>query len=178
MDGVVSLLDAQHEQKVHELWAEFKANFGVHGVHMTPVPHFSYHVAENYDIDRLDRLLRKIVRETRPFDVKTNGLALFTGADPVLYIPVVRNPALTNFHLKMWHAISESAFGTVDYYHPDNWRPHITLTHRDVNHDLLPHIIRLLSERQFFWNIHVDNLSLLHTADDNTSIRLHFPLGQ
>lgn len=161
MYGVVALLDAAHHARVEALWAEFREKFGVHGVSLTPVPHFSLHVAESYDFDALETIVAQAAATVTPFKVRTNGLGIFTGKEPVLYIPIIRNPDLTAFHQRMWLSISAVAKQPSPYYHPDNWRPHITLTHRDVNHDLLPQIIRTLTEREFYWDVYVDSLAIL-----------------
>jgi hypothetical protein len=40
MHGIVSLLDNDHNQLIEELWAELEQEFSVHGVYVTPYPHF------------------------------------------------------------------------------------------------------------------------------------------
>jgi 2'-5' RNA ligase len=166
MYGIVSLLDAPHHAKVEALWAEFKEKFGVQGVSLTPIPHYSYHVAEKYNLTKLQSVLVRAARSIQPFRVRTNGLGIFTGKEPVLYIPIIRKPELTLFHQQLWEPLSATATEKSPYYHPDNWRPHITLTHRDVNHELLPQVIRLLSEREFYWDIAIDTLAVLSSNEE------------
>lgn len=177
MDGVASVLDDKHFAMVENLWDEFKEKFGVHGIAKTPIPHFSYHVAQRYDHEHLEKLLRRMATDIEPFTVKTNGLGIFTGsAFPVLYIPVIRNYDLTTFHNRMWQAVSEWAQDTSDYYHPDNWRPHITLTHHDVSHELLPQVVSLLSKRSFNWEIRVENIALISGEEEIHSVKFKIPL--
>ncbi|MBC8171458.1 MAG: 2'-5' RNA ligase family protein [Anaerolineae bacterium] len=166
MYGVVALLDEQHHHKVEALWAEFYEKFGVHGVSGASVPHFSFHVAERYNMEKLEATLKRAAREMSPFTVRTNGLGIFTGKAPVLYIPVTRKPELTLFHQRLWEPLSATATSPSPYYHPDQWRPHITLTHQDVDHELLPQVIRLLSERAFVWDMQIDTLALLSSEDE------------
>lgn len=179
MYGIVALLDHTHEAKVQALWAEFKAQFGIHGVSLTPVPHFSFHVAERYDIANMERILQKAAATMDPFKVRTNGLGIFTGKDPVLYVPIIRNPTLTALHQRMWLSLSTVAANSSPYYHPDQWRPHITLAHRDADHEMLARLVRLLSEREFYWDITIDTLALLssHDTPDDT-IKLRVKIGQ
>jgi len=54
MHGVVSLLDDEHYALVEHLWDEVETELGVRGLYKTPFPHFSYHVAEQYDLDLLE----------------------------------------------------------------------------------------------------------------------------
>ncbi len=108
MHGVVSLLDAQHYQAVESLWAELAATCGLRGVYVTPFPHFSYHVAAEYDLLALETVLRDFACRQAPFRVTATGLGIFTGVSPVVYIPVVRDPALTAFHQALWPRFAAS----------------------------------------------------------------------
>jgi hypothetical protein len=60
MHGIVSLLDNDRYQLIEDLWAELKREFSVHGVYITPYPHFSYHVAQYYDVTKLEPILERI----------------------------------------------------------------------------------------------------------------------
>jgi hypothetical protein len=161
MYGVVSLLDDPHDDKVEAIWSELQARFGVHGVSVTPIAHFSYHVARGYDLDGLSEVLTGVAAETAPFSVKTTGLGIFTGADPVLYIPVRLRSELVALQQRLWDGLAEIVDAPQQLYHPGNWQPHITLIHKDVDHELLPQVVRMLSQRDFSWTITVDNLACL-----------------
>jgi hypothetical protein len=80
MTGIVSLLDPLHYHFVEDLWAELKREFGVQGVYITPYPHFSYQVASDYKIELLEPILRNFAASHAPFQVRTTGLGIFTGA--------------------------------------------------------------------------------------------------
>jgi 2'-5' RNA ligase len=177
MYGIVSLLDDKHHELVNNLWSEFKARFGVDGVHTTPIPHFSYHVAENYDLDRLGDMLQQAATEQRPFRVRTSGLGLFTGSDPVLYVPVIRSETLLAMHFWLYDALNAIATNPVIHYRADRWLPHITLAHRDVDHELMPQVIRLLTERDFEWEIVIDNLAVLDGENELHTLWRRFPFG-
>lgn len=161
MYGIVSLLDPQHDALVEGIWSEFKSRFGVHGVHRTPVAHFSYHVAEGYDQAKLRDVLLPIAAQFAPFTVRTNGLGIFTNEEPALYIPVHMTGTLRHLHQALWEPLSSIATGVHPLYHPERWVPHITLAEGDVDHELMIHLIALLIQRDFYWQIRVDNLTLL-----------------
>ena len=105
MHGIVSLLDDKHYQLVEDLWAELKQEFTVEGVYITPYPHFSYQVASDYCVVELEGILRTFAADHTAFQVRTTGLGMFTGPQPVLYIPVVRSPELTQFHQVLWEKV-------------------------------------------------------------------------
>ncbi len=64
MHGIVSLLDSAHYRLVEALWAELDEVCSVRGVYVTPFPHFSYHVAEQYEVDKLTEIVRQVARDT------------------------------------------------------------------------------------------------------------------
>src|SRR5438552_9728070 len=119
MDGIVSFLDSKHNQLIEELWAELKREFIVQGVYLTPYPHFSYHVAQDYDVGKIEPVLQRITSNITTFKVRTSGLGIFTGASAVLFIPVVRSLELTQLHQELWQEISPASSGAQQYYHPD-----------------------------------------------------------
>lgn len=180
MYGIVALLDPMHEALVEALWSEFRRNFGIHGVSATPVPHFSFHIAPRYDFAQVEGILRRFAMQLPPFVVHTNGLGVFTGAEPVLFIPIIRSLPLIDLQRQLWTPLSAAAADPSPLYQPEAWRPHITLTHRDVNHELLPQVIRLLSERDFRWEIAIDTLAVLsdqREADDDLMLRVRLGTG-
>ena len=162
MYGVVSLLDYKHHQLVKDLWAELKKEFGVSKVYQAPEPHFSYQLARHYNIKSLQSVLRRFAASKMSFQVRAGGLGIFTEPDLVLYIPVVRSPELMQFHEALWWEISSMASGIEDYYHPSRWMPHITIGIGDINKDNLSGIIRFLAERDFNWEINIDNIGLVY----------------
>ena len=176
MHGVVSLLDDEHYALAEHLWDEIEAGLGVHGLYNTPFPHFSYHVAEGYDVDLLESILRRCASHCTPFRVRTAGLGVFLGDYPVLYVVVVRSPALSALQQRLWRELAGASAGTVEFYHPERWMPHITLADGDVLKDHLPDIVRMLSARAFDWEIELNNLSLIYDTGTDQGVQLCFDL--
>ncbi len=176
MHGVVSLLDKEHYQLVEDLWAELEREFSVHGGYITRYPHFSYHVAQDYDVDELEPILERITSNITTFQVRTSGLGIFTGASPVLYIPVVRSRELTELHEELWETTSTTGSGIQEYYHPDQWMPHITIGFGDLNKDNLPQIIAALATRDFNWEITIDNLALIYDTGTKQELKARFDI--
>ena len=177
MEGIVSLLDDEHYRLTKGLWAELDSMFGLQGIYVTPFPHFSYHVAQRYDKGRLEPILRRIAQRTEVLRVQVSGLGIFTGSLPVLYLPIVRSRELTGFHATVWQQTTGTASGTVDYYRPEAWLPHITLALGDIHKDNLPEVIRLLSERPLHWHIAINNLSFIEDTGKEQKVRFRFEFG-
>ncbi len=177
MHGVVSLLDMEHSRQVEALWAELAAAVSIRGALRVPYPHVSHHVAESYDLELLESVVRDAARETAPFHIRTAGVGIFTSLRPVVYLPVVRDPALTAFQAPFWHRLATVASGINRHYHPDRWMPHITIGERDVDREAAGAIVRLLAERDLAWEIPIDNLTLLYDPGATHEVRFRYLLG-
>src|SRR6266704_4044580 len=176
MHGIVTLLDNDHYRLIEDLWAELERRFSVHGVYITPYPHFSYHVAQDYDLGLVESVLQRITSNITTFKVRTSGLGIFTGASPVLYIPVVRSLELTQLHQELWQEISTVSSGVQEYYNPDRWMPHITIGFGDISKDNLSQIIPFLAERDFSWEITVDNIALIYDTGTKQEMKSRFDI--
>jgi len=175
MHGIVSLLDDDHYQMVEDVWRGLERSLGLRGVYVTPFPHFSYHVADHYDVEMLESILQEFATDTAPFEVLTTGLGIFTeGIYPIIYVNVARSPVLSAINAALWSKVEEASAGIVEYYHPEQWVPHITLAHGDIRHDKLARAIEVLSQWDFNWQITVDNISLLYDAGKDKQDQLQF----
>jgi 2'-5' RNA ligase len=177
MHGIVTLLDNDHYRLIEDLWAELERRFSVHGVYITPYPHFSYHVAQDYDLDLVESVLKRITSNITTFKVRTSGLGIFTGASPVLYIPVVRSLELTQLHEALWQEIATESSGVQQYYHPEQWMPHITIGFGDINKDNLSQIIPFLAQLDFNWEITVDNIALIYDTGTKQELKSRFEIS-
>jgi 2'-5' RNA ligase len=174
MHGVVSLLDPQSRRLVESIWVELENEFGLSSAYVPRIAHFSYQIAEEYNVKRLGAALEQLAQAQRPFHVRTSGLGLFTGSSPVLYIPIVRNPQLTQLHAAVCQAIDGAGTGQSDLYSPENWIPHITLAQGDLGKDNLPRLVRWLTDREFAWQIPVTNIGLIYHTGNEYRLKLRF----
>ena len=178
MHGVVTILDETHYERVEALWAELKREFGVGSARVVHYPHFSYHVAAGYDLDRLAAVLDSIARQTAAFTVKATGLGIFTGPEPVLYVPVVRSATLATLHKQIWTAIEPASRDSIAYYAPDLWLPHITLGHGDIDQANLSSIVQWLNKQSLNWDVAVNNLSVIYDTGDGYEVPIQVELGE
>ncbi len=95
MHGVVSLLDDAHYARVERIWDDLAKRFDVRGIYVTPFPHLSFQVSEEYDVAAVETRLKQLSQTMRPFTIRTAGLGIFNVSSPVLYVPVVRIPELS-----------------------------------------------------------------------------------
>jgi 2'-5' RNA ligase len=168
MNGIASLLTDPHKTQVEAIWQELEEKCGLIGVRTTPFPHFTYQVVETYDQARLEPILREIAQQAQPFTIYSTGLGLFTGQEPVIYLPLVKNDLLLHFHKVIWDRTTEVAQGISPYYAPELWVPHITLGLSDITNLNLNCAMQALAFGDFNWQINVDNLAFIGQYDNNT----------
>ncbi len=178
MDGVVSLLPEPYYSTVEKIWHELTVDCGVRGIQATPVPHFSWHVALHYDENRLRENLTAVAQRQAPLTVHTAGLGVFSGDLPIVYISLVKDRSLLEFHEHVWKAADAAASGGEGYYAPAMWMPHITLVFQDLCLDNLPCIGEKLLFREFNWEMKLDNLALIGQPDGQAgSVYFRIPWG-
>jgi len=163
MDGLVSLLPEPYYQHVKSIWDQLEESFHLSGIRVTPYPHFSWQIAESYDHQRLENEIRKVSSETQQFTVRTSGIGIFSGPQPVIYIPVVKNQALVDLHARLWELTTLTAIGVSPspYYHPDHWMPHISLAYADVNAENIAKVMAHLAFQPYAWEMAIDNLAFI-----------------
>lgn len=166
MHGIVSLLDPAYYSMVETIWHELENDCGLKGIKITPLPHFSWQIAESYHLEQIKNILSTLAASTQAFTVHSTGVGLFTGAVPVIYIPLVKDMHLMALHKLIWERVQSVAQGLSPYYEPGAWIPHITLANRDVNQGSLNCAMDKLAFRSFDWEIRIDHLALVNQTDE------------
>ena len=161
MHGLVSLLPSPFYAQVESLWGELERDFGLSGIQVTPCPHFSWQIAEDYDFEKLATIVQEITREVAPFVVRTTGLAMFTGPSPVIYIPVVKTARMVELHALLWERTAEASRDRSALYAPENWMPHISVAYEDVDRENIGPLMERLAFQPFDWEMTVDNVALI-----------------
>lgn len=178
MHGLVSVLDPKHSARVEALWDELAQGCGLTGIHVTPIPHFSYQIAGDYDWEGVQTAMEELAARTKPFQITTTGLALFTGERIVAYLPVVRTAALSALHQEIWQQVQPHSVAPSLYYAPSFWMPHISLAYQDVTPERLICLMARLAGRTFDWQIEIDNLTMIYEPDGSIgSVRFRYPFS-
>lgn len=162
--AVASVLPDDAAARVVDLWEELERELGVSGARISPLPHFSYQVARDYDLGVLQEVAASVAAGARALRVQTAGLGIFTGPAPVLYLPIVRSPELARFHVAVWSAASVAAEKLDQHYHPASWVPHVSLAFGDTTPANAAAAVELLAERDLAWDLELDNLAIVKGA--------------
>lgn len=166
MAASASLLDDAHSAKVTALWDRLESDFGLLAVRISPVPHFSYQAARDFDLDALKDVVSRVAEKARPLRIRTAGVGVFNGPNPVVYTPIVRSPELTRLQLALWSAGAVATDRPSAEYHPAAWIPHITLAQADVTPEILPQLIASLNDADLAWDLAIDNLAIVRGRGD------------
>ena len=162
MHGLVSLLDEHHYKIVLNLWRELEDQFGLIGIKVTPYPHFSWQVAEDYTLDKIEKIIYKTTKKLKPFKIRTTGLGIFASETPILYITITLNKELMANHEIIFNSFKEITHGLVPYYTPSIWVPHISLAYTDLTQDNIGDVVRYLSTKDYHWEININNLAFIY----------------
>lgn len=167
MHGVVSLLDTAFYVQVEDLWKALENQCGLRGIRVTPYPHFSWQISEEYNWDAMPNILLDITRDLEPFTIRTSGLGIFSGENPVIYIPVIRTGKLNNIHKKIWDGLLSISEQPSFYYAPQNWMPHISLAYKDVSKENIDCALGLLAPNNLNWQVEIDNISVIYEPENS-----------
>jgi len=162
MHGLVSLLPEPYYKKVTDLWKELEVKHGLTGIKVTPYPHFSWQIAGDYDLEKLQKIVQEITSESAPLKAHTGGIGIFTGPKPVIFISVVKSQALMKLHAKIWERARKAGKDISSLYGPENWMPHISLAYDDVNESNIAAVMNELFFRSFSWEMSIDNIAFIH----------------
>lgn len=161
MHGLVSLLPEPYYERVMKIWHELETRFGLKGIQVTPYPHFSWQIGEDYSQDLLAEAAQEVSAITPQLNITTAGLGLFTGEKPVLYIAVVKTPALSAAHRNIWERFQRVTDGASPYYSPEFWMPHISLAYEDLTPGNIGPVMQWLAFQDFHWKMKIDNISYI-----------------
>ncbi len=172
-----SLLDTRSNRQVREIWDWLEIHCGLAGIRTTPLPHFSWQSAENYDLSLIRPALEKLAGELTPFGVKTAGLGIFTGKEPVLYISLVKTGKLLEVHQRIWETMTPFAQEVNPLYAPGQWIPHVTLAYQDISPEKLSCAIKDLAFLPIEMEMVIDHLAILFQSEGKDGVLAQYALS-
>ncbi len=162
MHGLVSLLPQPYYGKVEQIWDDLERRFGLRGIRVTPLPHFSWNIGEVYPQEKLEPAMREVAAQIPPLVTRAGGLGIFPGPEPVIFIPVIKDRALLEAHELIWNRFQSVGEGLSPYYSPQNWHPHISLAYQDVNRENIGPVIEALAFEPVYWEMPIDNMTFIY----------------
>ena len=176
MPVLATSLDEPAASRVREVWARLESELGLKGVQRVPFPHLTWLGCEMLDTPRLVEALGDFAHGTAPVPVRSASLGLFMKPAPVLHLAVVRSPALSALHRRLWDLVEAYAAEMHGLYRPELWVPHITLAQGDLSPDLIPRAMAYLMDLDFPLELNLRNLTLFQWIGPRFEPIERFPL--
>ncbi|MFO7169959.1 MAG: 2'-5' RNA ligase family protein [Chloroflexota bacterium] len=142
--AIVSLLRGEARAEVLAIWDLLERRFGMRAARDSIHPHITYIVGDGDDLATLADCTAEAAAATPPLAITLDGLGVFAGPSPVLFMRVVRDQALAATHDRIIEAARCAGLTPWPNYTPDTWVPHITLALRDLPAQALPDVLRAL----------------------------------
>lgn len=174
MYAIVSLLDREENAQVIEYWKYLENACGLLGVKTTPIPHFSWMVAQFIDLELIRPPLEQIKTISSCFNTTLDGLGLFTGLRPIVYLPVIKTYEMANFHQSLFTALTPCCVSVSSLYSPELWLPHVTLAYGDVNAGKAACAIKQLIPLDKEIALKITNISIIYHQDNSVGIKERF----
>jgi len=131
MYAIISELDHATSHAIDMLRSEAFTNCPINKPKMKWPYHISWQGAQDYALSETEGRVRMISRTFGPLETWINGIGLFPGAAPVLYLSVSRNPELSALNATLWEALQPLATQINPYFSPEEWIPHISIFYGD-----------------------------------------------
>ena len=163
--AVVGLLDPETSARTETLWRRIEERHGVKAIWLVPFPHISFHVTSGYDVDAVKQALNRVAEELVSAQLLCDGFGFFTGPAPmfpVLFRPVSRSGALSEMRSRVSNVVEPLSDGGDWHYGDDVWKPHVTISSRDLDPSKLAAIVEdLAADPVDEWVGSVDRLGLI-----------------
>ena len=176
MIGIVSLLTDEAYVAVQDGRRQLRERHGLSSAG-TFHPHLTYLLGKfEGELDDLMGRVAELAAGTDPFPIRAQGLGVFAGLSPVLYLPVPRSPTLAAVYQSLYHAFTQAGVVIPLYYRPENWLPHVTLLHDELMHKMLPAVLKDLPADSFNLSSQLTGFCLVEqVGEDGSQITREFP---
>ena len=177
MHSAIALFDDESTAQVERLWELLASEVQLVGIQRTPGPHLSWDVFLDANNMGLEDVLERRAGGMAPLTLDLHGLGIFPGADPVLYLNVLKTAPLLELHGSLHEDLNRVVQGRSPLYAPDRWVPHVTLAARDGDHRRMCMGIVKLLERDLPDQLRVDALGWIDQPTGEVGrLAARFPL--
>ena len=178
MYAVITLLDNHSLEKTEEIQSLIYDFCPAPKKGMTLAPHISWQGAEEYVLEEAHSELARLASRYEPFFVRSGGLGLFTGKEPILYLNLSRSPRLAALHQDLWVSLKPSAKIPNHKFSPETWIPHISLYYADeITSKKLAYGLEKMMGKNFEFEISINTISMASNTDGFNDIESTYPLG-
>lgn len=165
MKGIILLLPDELDARVRAAQAHLQQAVGLHTI--PSAPHVTVHVAEGYaDVAVAAEQMQAMASATSALCLKMAGLGVFrvSADEAVIYLTVVRSPALDAVRASLFEALADVTVGFHPLYAADEHVPHITVGH--VSAEKLPEAMAWLFSQSWQFDFVCNAMGLVEAVGD------------
>jgi hypothetical protein len=179
MYAIASVLNNEENIKVHDIWDGLQSHCQLNAVKVSPIPHFSWFTYINVNSQSdLEHELCDWATIHAPIKLQVNGLGIFPGEKPVLYLPIVRTLKLSAYHFDLIQKISPYIEGTATFYGSDSWIPHVTLAIHDLNNENIDCAVKQCLKHSLSFDLYVDHIAILYLDELTFGLKRKFDFNE
>ncbi len=93
--------------------------------------------------------------------LSTNGIGIFTGKRPAVYIQIKPSIQILEFQKELYATFSDHSDGLKKFYVPDRWIPHISLAIEDIDTSNIGKVMEYLLPKTFKHDLRIETVSLV-----------------
>ena len=176
--AIATLVDPEENSELQATWERIIEVCQAKQVQPTRMPHLSWHVSMDYDPLGLDDFLKHFLPSLKPFEIHTTGVGIFSGPQPVVYLPVVKTRTLVDIHEKLWKGINPLTKSANHFYSPDVWVPHITVAYENFLHENICEVINELATKPLETTVKFDHLAVIFRDGDRLGQKNRYNLSE
>lgn len=177
MYAIITQLDHASNLVIGKLANEIMTECKVNVPHMKWPYHLSWQGARSYALEEAENRVRMIAKTFVPIESRIDGLGIFTGEEPVLYLTVTRTPLLSALNETVWEALYPLAEEVNPYFSPEVWVPHISILYGGVKSaPSMSCAVEKLIPRRLQINIKINHLSLVFFQGQEDGVVFRYPL--
>jgi hypothetical protein len=161
INGIITRLPSFFETEIQNVWNDFQHQIGISRIKTTSFPHLTWVIAKHTDEDLVDHQLNIFRKKITPFVFSTNGIGVFTGKRPAVYIQIKPDIRLLAFQNQLYDLFSDHSEGLKKFYAPDRWIPHISVAIEDIDTSNIGRVMEYLLPKSFKHDIRIEYFTLV-----------------
>lgn len=162
--GICSVLTGAAHAAAMAMWDHLERRHGLREVRAALHPHVTYLLGEASRPHALGAALTPAAAAIGPTTVDIDGLGVFDGPRPVIFLRVVRSPTLLDIHSRLLDATRALWESVSAHYLTEVWTPHVTLALRDLAPGQVRAVLADLRQRPVRVTTRLDSLDLVHVV--------------
>jgi 2'-5' RNA ligase len=162
--AILSDLSGVALEAVLDQWDRVEQRFGLRRVRASTLPHITYACGQDARLAELQERLAAAAAQIEPFTVSLNGIGVFEGPSPVVFLRVEATPALERVHSLVASAVRAAGMDLIPHYHAGHWTPHVTLAVGDLGPAQLEPVLAELGRFPTVFQAELSSLTLLEVT--------------